>query len=90
MTDTIKYPSANPNKNFFIADSYLSDKNDRVFPPFTRTKSFSFRFIIYSLDYILTNPCKKSQNSLRQSILLNTIANQRITKNLYELHEARD
>ena len=30
MIDTTKYPSANPNKIFFIADSYLPEKSARV------------------------------------------------------------
>ena len=27
MSDTVKYPSAKPNKNVFMLDSYLPDKN---------------------------------------------------------------
>ena len=90
MSDTIKYPSANPNKNFFMVDSYLPDKKGGKAPPFTRAKSFSFRFIIYSLDYLLPNLCKKYQNSPKQVNQLKSIANQRILMNLYESHEARD
>ena len=33
MIDTTKYPSANPNKIFFIADSYLPDKKGGETPP---------------------------------------------------------
>ena len=43
MSDTIKYPSANPNKNFFIADSYLPEKSARVvkIAPPVYTKPFT-------------------------------------------------
>ena len=88
MIDTTKYPSAKLNKNFFIADSYLPDKKGGKTPPFTCIKSFSFRFIIYSFDYFSSNPYKKYQNSLRQSNLLDSIANQKILANPYELDEA--
>jgi len=40
MIDTTKYPSANPNKIFFIADSYLPEKKGGKTPPFTYAKSF--------------------------------------------------
>ena len=88
MIDTTKYPSANPNKNCFIADSYLPNKKGGKTPPFTYAKSFPFRFIIYSSDYFSSNPYKKYQNSLQQSNLLNSIANQKILANPYELDEA--
>ena len=43
MSDTIKYPSANPNKNFFMVDSYLPDKSARVvkIAPPVYTKPFT-------------------------------------------------
>lgn len=90
MIDTTKYPSANPNKIFFIADSYLPDKKGGETPPFTCTKSFSFRLIFYSFDYLLPNLCKKYQNSPKQVNQLQSIANQKILMNLYESDEARD
>jgi hypothetical protein len=40
MSDTVKYPSAKPNKNVFIEDSYLPDKSGGKTLPFTYTKSF--------------------------------------------------
>ena len=90
MSDTIKYPSANPNKNFFMVDSYLPDNKGGETPPFTCTKSFSFRLIFYNFNYFLTNLCKKYQNSPKQANQIQSIANQRILMNLYESDEARD
>ena len=71
-----------------MVDSYLPDNKGGETPPFTCTKSFPFRFIIYSFDYFSSNPYKKYQNSLQQSNLLNSIANQKILANPYKLDEA--
>ena len=90
MIDTTKYPSANPNKIFFMVDSYLPDNKGGETPPFTCTKSFSFRLIFYSFDYFSSNPYKKYQNSPKQANQIQSIANQRILMNLYESDEARD